>query len=78
MLSTAEQTIALLLALARHIPAADAHVRSAPAKWQRAKFVGGATENGVNEKKGGQIFDLMEHFAGYGFPKAHSTAYALP
>src|SRR5881398_1269770 len=39
-LSTAEQTIALLMALARHIPAADAHVRSAPAKWQRAKFVG--------------------------------------
>jgi D-3-phosphoglycerate dehydrogenase len=39
-LSTAEQTIALLMALARHIPAADAHVRSAPAKWQRTKFVG--------------------------------------
>ena len=39
-LSTAEQTIALLLALARHIPAADAHVRSAPAKWERTRFVG--------------------------------------
>jgi D-3-phosphoglycerate dehydrogenase / 2-oxoglutarate reductase len=39
-LSTAEQTITLLMALARHIPAADAHVRSAPAKWQRTKFVG--------------------------------------
>jgi D-3-phosphoglycerate dehydrogenase len=39
-LSTAEQTIALLMALARHIPAADAHVRAGPAKWQRAKFVG--------------------------------------
>src|SRR5437763_10024431 len=33
--STAEHTIALLLALARHVPAADAHVHSAPAKWQR-------------------------------------------
>jgi D-3-phosphoglycerate dehydrogenase len=39
-LSTAEQTIALMLALARHIPAADAHVRSAPAKWERTRFVG--------------------------------------
>ena len=39
-LSTAEQTITLLMSLARHIPAADAHVRSAPAKWQRTKFVG--------------------------------------
>src|SRR5437899_9201915 len=43
---------------------------------QRAKFVAGAKDQGVNEKKAGQIFDLMEHFAGYGFPKAHSTAYA--
>lgn len=38
--STAEQTIALLMALSRHIPAADAHVRSAPAKWERTRFVG--------------------------------------
>ncbi len=38
--STAEQTITLLMAVARLIPAADAHVRSCPAKWQRAKFVG--------------------------------------
>ena len=38
--STAEQTITLLMALARHIPAADAHVRSGPAKWERSKFVG--------------------------------------
>src|ERR1044072_5032468 len=44
---------------------------------QRAKFVEGARKNGINEKKAGQIFDLMEHFAGYGFPKAHSTTYAL-
>src|SRR5437763_7563397 len=44
---------------------------------QRAKFVAGAKNNGVNERKAGQIFDLMEHFAGYGFPKAHSTTYAL-
>jgi DNA polymerase III subunit alpha len=43
---------------------------------QRAKFVSGAKSRGINEKKAGQIFDLMEHFAGYGFPKAHSTAYA--
>ena len=43
---------------------------------QRAKFVAGAKDQSVNEKKAGQIFDLMEHFAGYGFPKAHSTAYA--
>src|SRR6266566_4015313 len=44
---------------------------------QRAKFLAGARTNRVNEKKAEKIFDLMEHFAGYGFPKAHSTAYAF-
>ena len=44
---------------------------------QRAKFVSGANKRGIKEKRAGQIFDLMEHFAGYGFPKAHSTTYAL-
>jgi DNA polymerase-3 subunit alpha len=44
---------------------------------QRAKFVSGAKKRGINERKAGQTFDLMEHFAGYGFPKAHSTAYAF-
>src|SRR4029077_13849449 len=44
---------------------------------QRERFVGGARARGLNEKKATRIFDLMEHFAGYGFPKAHSTTYAL-
>ena len=44
---------------------------------QRNKFVAGAKKNGINEKKAVAIFDLMAHFAGYGFPKAHSTAYAF-
>jgi len=44
---------------------------------QRARFVDGAKKRGIAEKKAGPIFDLMEHFAGYGFPKAHSTAYAF-
>jgi len=43
---------------------------------QRQKFMDGATRNGINEKKATRIFDLMEHFAGYGFNKSHSTAYA--
>jgi DNA polymerase-3 subunit alpha len=44
---------------------------------QREAFMAGAKAKGVNEKKAGKIFDLMEYFAGYGFPKAHSTAYAF-
>src|SRR5204863_589265 len=44
---------------------------------QRAKFVEGARKRGISEKKATHIFDLMEHFAGYGFNKSHSTAYAL-
>ena len=42
----------------------------------RGKFVDGAKKNGLNEKKSAHIFDLMEHFAGYGFNKSHATAYA--
>jgi D-3-phosphoglycerate dehydrogenase len=38
--STAEQTIALMLALARHTPTADAHVHQKPARWERNKFIG--------------------------------------
>jgi DNA polymerase-3 subunit alpha len=43
----------------------------------RGKFVEGAKKNGHNEKKSAHIFELMEHFAGYGFNKSHSTAYAF-
>jgi DNA polymerase III subunit alpha len=44
---------------------------------QRTRFVQGAVARGVNEKKATKLFELVEHFAGYGFPKAHSTTYAL-
>jgi DNA polymerase-3 subunit alpha len=44
---------------------------------QRAIFVEGATERGVDAGLANQIFDLMEKFAGYGFNKSHSAAYAL-
>jgi DNA polymerase-3 subunit alpha len=44
---------------------------------QREKFVTGSVKNGISEKKATKIFDLMEHFAGYGFNKSHSTTYAL-
>lgn len=44
---------------------------------QRAIFVEGANQNGVDPHLANQIFDLMEKFAGYGFNKSHSAAYAL-
>jgi DNA polymerase-3 subunit alpha len=44
---------------------------------QRAKFLAGCTRNKIPEKKAERIFDLMEEFAGYGFNKSHSCAYAL-
>lgn len=43
----------------------------------RTQFVEGAVKNGVDGDIAGQIFDLMEFFAGYGFNKSHSAAYAL-
>src|SRR5215471_1774188 len=44
---------------------------------QRAKFMAGCAKNKINEKKAEKIFNLMEEFAGYGFNKSHSCAYAL-
>lgn len=43
---------------------------------QRAIFVQGAVARGVPEETAQYIFDLMEKFAGYGFNKSHSVAYA--
>lgn len=43
----------------------------------RQNFVTGATSKGIESQKAEKIFNLMEHFAGYGFNKSHSAAYAL-
>ncbi len=44
---------------------------------QRQRFLQGAAERNFPTKKVEKIFDLMEQFAGYGFNKSHSAAYAL-
>jgi DNA polymerase-3 subunit alpha len=44
---------------------------------QRERFVQGAVQRGYPQKKIEKIFDLMAQFAGYGFNKSHSAAYAL-
>lgn len=44
---------------------------------QRQTFVHGSVANDVDQAVAAQIFDLMEKFAGYGFNKSHSAAYAL-
>jgi DNA polymerase-3 subunit alpha len=43
----------------------------------RDDFVAGAETNGIENKTAEYIFDMMETFAGYGFNKSHSAAYAL-
>jgi len=44
---------------------------------ERDKFMSGSVQNQVDEKVATYVFDLMEKFAGYGFNKSHSAAYAL-
>jgi DNA polymerase-3 subunit alpha len=44
---------------------------------QRVRFVGGAVERNIDRRKAEEVFKLMAEFAGYGFAKSHSTAYAL-
>lgn len=44
---------------------------------QKSIFIEGAKKNGYDEETAARIFDLLEYFAGYGFNKSHSAAYAL-
>ncbi|WP_189470058.1 DNA polymerase III subunit alpha [Litchfieldella qijiaojingensis] len=44
---------------------------------QRAGFMEGCAANGIDKELAGNIFDLVEKFAGYGFNKSHSAAYGL-
>jgi len=44
---------------------------------QRLRFVAGAEQNGIDPVKANEIFDLIDKFAGYGFNKSHSAAYAM-
>ena len=44
---------------------------------QREKFIAGAKAKDINKVTAGKVFDLVNHFAGYGFNKSHSTAYAV-
>ncbi|MDQ2066940.1 DNA polymerase III subunit alpha [Xinfangfangia sp. CPCC 101601] len=45
---------------------------------ERPKFIEGCTKtHGVDAKKSGEVFDLLEKFANYGFNKSHAAAYAV-
>jgi DNA polymerase-3 subunit alpha len=44
---------------------------------ERPKFIEGAVRNGVPREKAGEVFDLLEKFANYGFNKSHAAAYAV-
>ncbi|MBP1805755.1 DNA polymerase III subunit alpha [Rubellimicrobium aerolatum] len=44
---------------------------------ERPKFIEGAMANGVSKDKAGEVFDLLEKFANYGFNKSHAAAYAV-
>jgi len=44
---------------------------------ERKNFIAGAASNGISAKKAGEIFDLIEPFAGYAFNKAHAVCYAM-
>jgi DNA polymerase-3 subunit alpha len=43
----------------------------------REQFVAGTVKQGLSEEKAEELFGMIEKFAGYGFNKSHSTAYAL-
>ncbi|MFQ5735428.1 MAG: DNA polymerase III subunit alpha [Thermodesulfobacteriota bacterium] len=79
-----EQVMEIAKVLAGYTPGDADMLRKAMGKKlaeemvvQRNRFLEGAKKNGVHQKKAEKIFDLMAKFAGYGFNKSHSAAYAL-
>ncbi|QDY68421.1 DNA polymerase III subunit alpha [Qingshengfaniella alkalisoli] len=44
---------------------------------ERPKFISGAKENGVDDDKALEVWNLLEKFANYGFNKSHAAAYAV-
>ena len=46
-------------------------------KMQREKFIEGAANNGIDEKKAGEVFDYLEPFGRYAFNRSHTVAYAI-
>ena len=79
-----EQVMQIATALAGFTPGGADLLRRAMGKKQaeamdeqREHFVQGAVQNGYLAEQAGRIFDLMAYFAGYGFNRSHSVAYAL-
>ncbi len=79
-----EQVMQIATTLAGFTPGASDLLRRAMGKKkteimdeQRENFIRGAVQNGYPEDKAAPIFDLMAYFAGYGFNRSHSVAYAL-
>ncbi|MBK4775557.1 DNA polymerase III subunit alpha [Candidatus Pantoea edessiphila] len=79
-----EQVMQIAQVLAGYTPGKADILRRAMSKknpeemaHQRSFFIKGAQKLGVNVILATKIFDLLEKFAGYGFNKSHSTAYAL-
>lgn len=44
---------------------------------ERERFITGCVDKGLKKDQAGNIFELIERFAGYGFNKSHSTRYAI-
>ncbi len=79
-----EQVMQIARRLANFSPGDADILRRAMAKklpdemnQQREKFLKGAKSNKIAQRKAEKVFDLMAEFAGYGFNKSHSAAYAM-
>jgi error-prone DNA polymerase len=80
-----EQAIRVAMVAAKFAPGEADMLRRAMSRARsfeamaeiRARFIRGAAQNGIDADTAGEIFKLMEGFAGYGFCKSHAASFAL-
>jgi DNA polymerase-3 subunit alpha len=77
VMAIANQVAGFTLGQADLLRRAMGKKKPAEMEKQKALFIQGARKHHLPEKKAEKLFDLMAYFAGYGFNKSHSAAYAL-
>jgi DNA polymerase-3 subunit alpha len=77
VMETAQRVAGFTMAEADRLRKAMGKKIASVMRAEEEKFIAGAVANGTDAAHAEELFGFIEHFAGYGFNKSHSAAYAL-